>query len=67
MKLLIKTPSDLRVEREARERDEARREAQDFLARTDWMVVRRAETGEPIPDDVVQRRQTARAFLSARN
>jgi len=67
MKLLIKTPSDLRVEREARERDEARREAQDVLARTDWMVVRRAETGEPIPDDVVQRRQTARALLSARN
>lgn len=66
MKLTIKTPADLQAERDAHAREVARREAQDYLARTDWMVVRRAETGEKIADDVIQKRHEARALLSAR-
>lgn len=31
-----------------------------YLAETDWMVTRFAETGTPIPDDIKQKRQQAR-------
>ena len=36
-------------------------EARSYLASTDWYVVRRSETGEPIPQDVMDKRAAARA------
>lgn len=38
-------------------------EAQAYLNQTDWYVVRFAETGVPIPDDVKQGRAAARLLL----
>ena len=35
-------------------------EARAYLASTDWYVVRRSETGEPIPQDVMTNRAAAR-------
>ena len=43
------------------ERSEAIRSAREYLASTDWYVVRRSETGEPIPQDVMDKRAAARA------
>ena len=43
------------------ERSEAIRSAMEYLASTDWYVVRRSETGEPIPQDVMDKRAAARA------
>ncbi len=34
-----------------------------YLAETDWYVVRFAETGTPIPDDIRARREAARAAI----
>lgn len=39
-------------------------EARAYLASTDWYVVRRSETGEPIPQDVMQKRAAARVTAS---
>lgn len=41
----------------------ARAEAAAYLAETDWMVIRAAETGKPVPDDVSTRRAEARKSL----
>lgn len=38
-------------------------EAQTYLNQTDWYVVRFAETGTPIPDDIRQGRAAARLIL----
>jgi hypothetical protein len=38
-------------------------EARGFLARTDWMVIRAAETGRPVPEDVRKARAAARKVL----
>ena len=37
--------------------------AREYLAETDWMVIRAAETGTPVPDDVSTRRAEARKSL----
>lgn len=39
-------------------------EARAYLASTDWYVVRRSETGEPIPQEVMDKRAAARAAAS---
>ena len=36
-------------------------ESRSYLASTDWYVVRRSETDEPIPQDVMDKRAAARA------
>lgn len=41
----------------------ARAEARAYLASTDWYVVRQAETGKPIPEEVSLKRDQARAIL----
>lgn len=46
-------------------RTEAQKAAREYLAETDWMVTRAAETGKPIPEDVLAKRAAARATLSA--
>lgn len=57
------------VEREAvadplDEQITARSTAAAYLAATDWMVIRQSETGQPVPDDILQARAEARAVLS---
>ena len=49
------------TEQELREAQNAR--ARRYLASTDWYVVRFSETGEPIPEDVKQKRAEARAAV----
>jgi hypothetical protein len=49
----------------ARSAAAARAEALAYLASTDWMVVRQAETGEAVPEDVLARRAEARKVASA--
>lgn len=41
-----------------------KKEASIYLKNTDWYVTRMMETGKPIPDDVLQKRQEARALLN---
>lgn len=63
MKLKIKTVEELLAERDAQEREKARAEARAYLASTDWLVVRQAETGMPVPDEVAEKRAAARQKL----
>jgi len=63
MTLIIRTAADLAAERDAAARARAAVEARAYLAETDWMVVRAAETGKPVPDRVTQARAAARASL----
>lgn len=63
MKLTIKTADDLEAERLEAEREAARNEALSYLRDTDWFVTRLAETGKPIPDDVLAQRDAARKAL----
>jgi hypothetical protein len=64
MKLRIKTPADLETARIAVQRDAMREDARAFLAATDWLIVRRAETGTEVPPNIVQARAKARHVLS---
>lgn len=64
MKLIIKTAADLDAERAAQAREVARVEALAYLARTDWLVVRQAETGAPVPEAIMQARAEARRMLN---
>ena len=64
MKLTIKTADDLAAEQAARAAQAAQRpDAMAYLASTDWLVVRQAETGKPVPQDARDRRAEARAIL----
>ncbi|MCC5968298.1 MAG: hypothetical protein JJU24_19480 [Natronohydrobacter sp.] len=65
MTLLIKTPADLEAARAAQERAAAQAEARAYLARTDWLVVRQAETGTAIPEAVTRTRAEARKLLGS--
>lgn len=60
MKLEIKTADDLKAEAEARDQEARNAEARAYLADTDWYVVRQAETGEVIPEDISLARAKAR-------
>lgn len=53
--------------RAAADRDKKRDEipaARDYLAATDWYVIRLVETGKPIPGDVKAARDAARTALN---
>tara|TARA_B100000941_G_C28336484_1_gene464418 strand:- start:85 stop:378 length:294 start_codon:yes stop_codon:yes gene_type:complete len=39
--------------------------ARQYLADTDWYVTRKAETGKAIPDDILTKRQEARAKVKS--
>jgi len=39
--------------------------AKQYLKKTDWYVTRKAETGQDIPDDVLQKRTEARQTASS--
>ncbi len=64
MKLSITPPADLDAARIAAQRAALRDEARAFLAATDWLIVRRAETGTEVPPDILQGRAQARRVLS---
>lgn len=64
MKLSITPPADLDAARIAAQRAALRDEARAFLAATDWLIVRRAETGTEVPPDILQTRAQARRVLS---
>ena len=64
MRLRIKTPEDIAAQAQAQARNAKRAEARAYLSDTDWLVVRQAETGTPIPDDIRQNRAEARSLLS---
>jgi hypothetical protein len=53
------------AEEQARSAAAARAEAVAYLAATDWMVVRQAETGQAVPKDVLAARAEARKAASA--
>ena len=36
-----------------------------YLNSTDWRLVKQLETGEPVPQDVLDKRAEARAFIRA--
>lgn len=63
MKLTIKTADDLKIEAKAATLEAEKATARAYLTETDWMVVRRAETGEPIPPEVTEKREAARGVL----
>ncbi|MBB4207102.1 hypothetical protein [Roseinatronobacter bogoriensis] len=67
MKLRIKTPEDITAEAQAEARAAQRAEARTYLSETDWLVVRQAETGTPIPGVIRQNRAEARILLNASN
>ena len=48
----------------ARARETERAQARQYLAATDWYVIRAADTGEPMPAPVRARRIAARQVLS---
>lgn len=64
MRLRIKTPEDIAAEAQAHARDARRAEAQAYLSETDWLVVRQAETGIAVPEDIRKSRVAARNVLS---
>ena len=64
MSLIIRTAEALEAEARAARRARDAEEARAYLAATDWMVIRAAETGKAIPDDVAARRSAARRILS---
>ncbi len=43
--------------------EQAKAEARQYLASTDWYVTRFAETGVAVPEDVTAKRAEARAML----
>jgi hypothetical protein len=45
--------------------NQQKNEAREYLNSTDWYTARLAETGTPIPEDVLERRQAARTLLSS--
>jgi hypothetical protein len=63
MSLIIRTLADLQAEAETAERARAAEAARRYLAETDWMVIRAAETGKPVPEDVATARAEARRKL----
>lgn len=51
-------------ERDAKmKQEEANREARAYLAMTDWYVTRKAETGKEIPEEILEKREAARAAV----
>ena len=47
------------------EANAARVNAREYLKKTDWYVVRYTETGEAIPEDILQKRTQARQTASS--
>ena len=65
MKLTIKTAADMAAEARAQKLAQQHAQARAYLDSTDWLILRLAETGTPIPPDVTEARTKARHLLSA--
>jgi len=63
MSLTIRTAEGIAAERDAATRARVAAEARRYLADTDWMVIRAAETGKPVPEEVSAARAQARTQL----
>lgn len=67
---MVKARAITQAEVDAREaeakREEKNAEALAYLRETDWYIVRQADTGEPVPDEVRKRRQEARDAIQHR-
>lgn len=61
MKMTIRTAKDLAAETFAHEQGKASA----YLSQTDWMILRQAETGVPVPADVLEARAQARRLLNS--
>jgi|GEM_PF-2000588 len=47
------------------EQDQKAQEAREYLQQTDWLVVRKLETGKEIPADIAEKRAEARSLIPA--
>ncbi|MBC2659934.1 hypothetical protein H7A76_31280 [Pseudomonas sp. MSSRFD41] len=45
------------------EQDQKTNEAREYLRQTDWLVVRKLETGKDIPADIAEKRAEARSLI----
>jgi hypothetical protein len=63
MKLTIRTREEIDAEADAAKAQRAADEARAYLASTDWLVTRFAETGKPVPKDVARKRADARKAI----
>ncbi|QIH05132.1 MULTISPECIES: hypothetical protein [unclassified Pseudomonas] len=43
--------------------DQKANEAREYLRQTDWLVVRKLETGKEVPADVAEKRAEARSLI----
>lgn len=57
------TPEEIAAWQAERDTKQTKAEAQAYLLSTDWYVVRFAETGTAIPQDVAEARAAARLLL----
>ena len=63
---IVNYPTELLAEKEARDLEMLiTQESRHYLARTDWMSIREAETGTAMPKDVKAARKKARAAVVA--
>jgi hypothetical protein len=60
----IKVDWSQRITAAARDAEDARLRALRYLAKTDWLVLRAAEGGKPVPEDIRKAREEARAMAS---
>ena len=62
---LVLIPDDEKSAHELQQaKDAANQEAKAYLASTDWYVMRKFDSGEPMPEDVRDARAEARAKVS---
>ncbi|MGY5333075.1 hypothetical protein [Pseudomonas protegens] len=45
------------------EQDQRAQEAREYLRQTDWLVVRKLETGKEVPEDIAKKRAEARSLI----
>jgi hypothetical protein len=64
MKLTGKSQAQVDAEAAQKKLDEKEQALLEYLAITDWYVVRFAETAQPVPEEVIGRREQARQRIS---
>ena len=64
MKLTIRTADDIRMGTTLAQEHAAQDAARTYLDRTDWLVVRQAETGKAVSPDILEQRARARQILN---
>lgn len=59
-----KTQAQLDEQKAREEQERINNEARQYLRDTDWYVIREADTGEPMPQDVKDKRAEARGKIA---